>query len=53
MYLLVGYVTFTSAEVAREALIDLQGKTRVEGDREYVVMAKVSRIFLFLLRILL
>ena len=42
--LVLGYVTFESAEVARIALIDLQRKTRVEGDREYVVMAKVSEI---------
>ena len=45
MFFLVGYVVFGSADAAKRALIALQRKERlVEGDKEYVIMAKVREI---------
>ena len=44
MFFLVGYVVFGSADAAKRALIALQRKERLEGDVEYVIMAKVREI---------
>ena len=44
MFFLVGYVVFGSADAAKRALIALQRKERLEGDKEYVIMAKVREI---------